>query len=625
MERSSARRTDYRLSSRRSERASFTRETLCKGDRGGQRETSERQEAPQQRLAPSTASATLVAESPCGLARGLKQCVETAEIPSGGARRVGVKNWRRWIARIPILCEFVDVADARLRRLGELADRPRRAEAQLLSLLTVVTGSLYLLWIRDALNPAHPILGWLFWSSEAACLLLFAIASTTLWRLRFKPADSPPPDRVYSIDILVPVCGEPIEVIAKTLRAAAAVRWSGPIERYVLDDGGSAAVRAVAAETGFHYLSRQAEGVEKKDAKAGNLNFGLARSQGELVLVLDADQVPQPNILEALVGYMRFPRLAFVQSQQCYLVPDGDPFFNEDRVFYSAVQMAMDNHDTVIACGSGVLYRRAALDDIGGIVTWNLVEDLTTSYELHAHGWKSFYYPYPLSQGLAPDDIWGVAKQRGQWALDTMRLFWWDNPLFKRGLPWRKRLNYFLIGWTYLTVGFFIPFLFAIPPWVYLTGSSIIDRPELEFALVRGIYFFAMAGGMHYLAYREDAARQFQMLVGLFPVYLVNALRALYYRGTKPGYHVNNRRTVKKKRRSELAVLPQLALVTANLYLPFYAIWAGTAPARVIAVNALVSALAVWTLWRSVEAALGTPTWETARHPMQFYGLPESA
>jgi glycosyltransferase involved in cell wall biosynthesis len=541
-----------------------------------------------------------------------------------GRRGLRQNRWPRWVRRVPLIGRILHPSPEPWRRFGELADRPRRIRAQILALLTFATGSFYLVWIAGELNPAHPILGALFWASEAGCLLLFLIASATLWRLRFKPEVSPPPDREYSVDVFVPVCGEPIEVISKTLRGVAEIRWNGPIERYVLDDAGSDAVRRVAESLGLTYLSRVVSGVEKKDAKAGNLNFGLSHVRGELLLVLDADQVPKPAILEALAGYMRFPRLAFIQSRQAYLVPEGDPFFNEDRVFYGAVQMAMDAHDTVIACGSGVLYRRAALDEIGGFTTWNLVEDLTTSYELHAHGWKSFYYPYALSEGLAPDDVWGVEKQRSQWALDTMRMFFWDNPLFKHGLPWRKRLNYFLIGWTYLTCGFFIPLLFAIPPWVYLTGQSLIERPEIEFALVRGLYFLAMVGGMHYLALRDDAARQFQMLVGLFPVYLVSTLRALRYRRSKPGYHVNNRQRSKRRGRAELAVLPQLTLVVANLYLPFYAIHYGTAPARVIAVNVLVSAVAIWTLWRAVEAALGQPIWRAERHPMQFYGIPES-
>jgi cellulose synthase (UDP-forming) len=515
--------------------------------------------------------------------------------------------------------------DGRKRRFMDQEDRSRRIKAQVLCVVTIVTGLGYLGWIVFALNPAHPFLGVGFLASEAACLTLFACASSTMWRLRFKPEASPTPDRDYSVDVFVPTCGEPIEVVAKTLRACKAIRWNGPVTVYVLDDGGSDELRALAQSLGFVYRSRPSEGVERRDAKAGNLNFGLACCSSELLLVLDADQVPRPNILEALSGYMRFPRVAFVQSKQSYLVPEGDPFFNEDRVFYGAVQLAMDSHDTVIACGSGVLYRRAALDDIGGFAVWNLVEDLTTSYHLHARGWKSFYYPYALSEGLAPDDIWGVMKQRGQWALDTMRLFWWDNPLLKKGLPARKRFNYFLIGFTYLTCGFFIPFLFLIPPWVYLTGSSVIDRPEIEFAVVRGVYFVSMIAAMRYLACGESPARQFQMLVGLFPVYFINALRALRFRRGKPQYHVNNRRGAGKKRKrpAALAVLPQLTVVGLNLYLPFYAIVAQTAPARVIAANAVVSLLAIWTLWNAIEAALGRHSWAADRHPMQFYGLPE--
>jgi cellulose synthase (UDP-forming) len=503
-------------------------------------------------------------------------------------------------------------------------DRARRLTAQLLSVLTVLTGLGYLVWIAFAMNREHPFLGIGFLLSEAACLTLFACASSTMWRLRFKPQASPAPDRDYAVDVFVPTCGEPIEVIAKTLNACKAIDWSGPIAVYVLDDAGSEELRALARSLGFVYRSRKSEGVERSHAKAGNLNFGLRQCSGELVLVLDADQVPHPNILQALTGYMRFPRVAFVQSRQSYLVPEGDPFFNEDRVFYGAVQLAMDSHDTVIACGSAVLYRRAALDDIGGFATWNLVEDLTTSYHLHARGWKSFYYPYALSDGLAPDDIWGVMKQRGQWALDTMRLFFWDNPLIKRGLPARKRFNYFLIGFTYLTCGFFIPFLFLIPPWVYVTGSSVIARPEIEFAVVRALYFLSMIAAMRYLACGESPARQFQMLVGLFPVYAMNTLRALRYRRGKPQYHVNNKKGATKKRPAALAVLPQLLVVGLNLYLPFYAIAAHTAPARVIAANAVVSLLAIWTLWNAIEAALGRHSWAADRHPMQFYGLPET-
>jgi cellulose synthase (UDP-forming) len=533
---------------------------------------------------------------------------------------------RRWYAALPVvgrpLLEALHPEEITWRRYGEKEDRPRRLRAQALSLFTILTGTGYLVWVSQALNHAHPLVGAGFFASEAACLLLFTLAASSLWRLRFKPAESPTADRTYSVDVFVPVCGEALPVVAKTLRAAKAIRWDGPLHLFVLDDGASPAVEALTRELGITYLSRRQAGVPLADAKAGNLNFGLAHSSSELLLVLDADQVPRPEILEALAGYFRFPRLAFVQSRQAYLVPDGDPFFNEDRVFYGAVQLALDHHDTPISCGSGVVYRRAALDDIGGFATWNLVEDLTTSYELHAHDWKSFYYPYPLTEGLAPEDVWGVYRQRGQWALDTMRLFFWDQPLFKRGLGVRKRLNYFLIGFTYLTVGFAIPFLFLIPPWTYVTGQVVLERSPIEFVFARGLYFAAMALALRYLAFGERPGRQFQMLVGYFPIYTLGTLRALRYPRSKPAYRANNREKAGRRRWAVTAILPQLAIISANLFLPLYAAFAETAPAGVLAVNALVSAVAVWTLWTALEAAVTEHRWSSHRHPMQVYGIP---
>ena len=167
---------------------------------------------------------------------------------------------------------------------------------------------------------------------------------------------------------------------------------------------------ALARSLGCHYRSRPLAGEPLKDSKSGNLNFGLSQSQGELILVLDADQVPAPDILTRLTGYFRLPRLAFVQTKQSFFLPEGDPFYNGDEVFYDAVQLSNDQANAVISCGSGVLYRRSALMEMGGFATWNLVEDVTTSYELLSRGWKGIYFPYALTRGLAPQTLAGVYR-----------------------------------------------------------------------------------------------------------------------------------------------------------------------------------------------------------------------
>ncbi len=465
----------------------------------------------------------------------------------------------------------------------EKSDRKRRLMARFFALLTVLSGTYYLVWATGAVNPAHPLMAGLFLGAEVCCLGLFILASIGVWQLRFKPEIGLPADRPYSVDILVPVFGEPIAVIRRTLEAIRAVRWHGEKTVYVLDDGVSDEVQALAGQMGFNYLSRGRAGVPQADAKAGNLNFGFERSSGELILVMDADQVPTANILEVMTGYMRFPKVAFVQSKQTFFVSKDDPFFSNDRVFYEALQLGLDAGDSVISCGSGVLYRRAALAPLGGFQTWNLVEDLSTSYELHSRGWKSFYYPMPLSIGLAPKDIWGVYQQRSQWSFDTMRLFFWDNPLFKRGLRGFARLTYLIIALSYLCSGFVFPFFFVVPVWSYLTGGSVLYRHELEFALVRGVYFVCMAAAMQLLFRGRQPGKQFQMLTGLFPVYAVGTIRGLFSpRGRKPQYRPNNQDRVRAPRPRFVAILPQLTLLFANAVLPFYAASTGMVPGRLI-------------------------------------------
>ena len=112
-----------------------------------------------------------------------------------------------------------------------------------------------------------------------------------------------------------------------------------------------------------------------------------------------------------------------MQSKQAFWVSKDDPFYDRNEVFFDVVQAGFDAVNSVISCGSGVMYRRAALESIGGFATWNLVEDYTTAYELANAGWKTYYYPYSLAIGLVPGDVRGVMHQRHQWALDTMRVF----------------------------------------------------------------------------------------------------------------------------------------------------------------------------------------------------------
>ncbi len=292
---------------------------------------------------------------------------------------------------------------------------------------------------------------------------------------------------------------------------------------------GTDEVAEMAKSLGFNYFSRPRQGLPRADAKSGNLNFGLSRSQGEIILVLDADQVPQSDIISRMVGFFSLPRVAYVQSRQEFLLPDDDPFYNRDEVFYETIQLSNDQANAVISCGSGVLYRRQALMEIGGFATWNLVEDVTTSYELVSRGWKGIYFPYALSRGLAPDTLAGVVQQRYQWCLDTMRLFFWDNPFFKPGLTFSQRLHFSIIMIAYAISGLIMPIFYFLPLYCYLTGNSFLVEQERNYLTFRGIYLFCTILAFRYLFFQKDSLKQLKMLCGLFPVYALGTLAALWY------------------------------------------------------------------------------------------------
>lgn len=519
-----------------------------------------------------------------------------------------------WVRRIP----FPRLVPPRAHsmRFMDREDRRARIRSRFLAVATLASGAAYITWLFFTANPHHPWMAGVFIAAEILCLLLFVAASYTVWSLRYKPAEGLPIGEAATVDVFVTVCGEPVDVIRATVEGVAAIEWPGVLTVYLLDDGESEAVQLLAERYRFHYLCRKRPGVRITDAKAGNLNFGLDHSTGDFILVLDADQVPHPRILHALAGYMRFPQVGFIQSRQLFRVPEGDPFFNLDRVFYEAVQLGYDDRSNALSCGSGVLYRRAALVQINGFSSWNVVEDLTTSYDLHSAGWHSFYYPHPVTVGLAPSEIWGVYRQRSQWALDTMRLFFWDNPLLKRGLRWPSRMSYLVIPLSYLSAGFVFPFFFFIPVWTYLTGGSVLAGDELEFVVMRGIYFALMALALRSLFRRHQAGRQFQMLVGLFPVYAAGTFRAMAYpRSRSTRYVPNNAVRARTRRPAFVAVLPQLTLIAANAVLPFYALIERTAEPRLILSNAVISAGAMWSLLPVVFAALGKKVWREEQEP----------
>ncbi|MGH7423044.1 MAG: glycosyltransferase, partial [Candidatus Methylomirabilales bacterium] len=307
---------------------------------------------------------------------------------------------------------------------------------QIAVLLSIGLAVRYVLWrALFTLNQAtvlEAILSYTLLLAEMYGLSYLMVFYMQSWK-RPDRAESPPvQDRAPSVDVFITVYSEPIEILFRT--ALCCTRLDYPSKRvYILDDGGRREVRELAATLGCTYLHRP----NRLGAKAGNLNYGLAHSSGELVACFDVDHVPVTSFLRETVGYFRDPNVALVQTPHIFINPD--PFqrnlllsrhiVNEQDLFYRIAMPGRDRWNAAFFCGSAAVLRRSALAEVGGFRTETVTEDIHTSVHLHARGYRSIYVDRPLSRGLAPESFAGYLSQRLRWARGAVQGLRLDNPL----------------------------------------------------------------------------------------------------------------------------------------------------------------------------------------------------
>ncbi|MDT4994617.1 MAG: hypothetical protein QOH97_4509 [Actinoplanes sp.] len=356
---------------------------------------------------------------------------------------------------------------------ARLAWRPLQRSTRVAIIGALAATVFYQLFL---LNPAYRGPGWL-WVTMLAAEGLTALhligtwwtilahddraepVDVTVWRNRLRAGSDVP-----SIDVFITAYGEKPSLVQRTVLAARDMDLAH--HTFLLDDGDSDELRRIADEANVGYL-RRAGGAH---AKAGNVNAGLARTDGEFVVIFDADHVPEPGFLLSILPHFQDPDVAFVQSPQSYtnnvnLVATGSG--EAQRIFYELVCPGKNHFNAAFCVGTNVMFRRAALDSIGGIWTGSNSEDIWTSIELHKRGWKSIYVPQVLARGLAPQDVPSYLKQQLRWAGGGFEVLV-RGRLFKRGigLTIDQRLQYLFCGTHYLlSVAMLIFMLF---PALYL-------------------------------------------------------------------------------------------------------------------------------------------------------------
>lgn len=312
-----------------------------------------------------------------------------------------------------------------------------------------------------------------------------------------------------TVDVLIPTYDEPEFILRRTVIGCQAMDYE-PKTVYLLDDTRRPAIKALAEELGCEYITRP----DNRHAKAGNLNHAIPKTQGELLVLFDADFVPTKNFLIRTIGFFQDPQVGLVQTPQSFFNPDPiarnlgleDVLTPEEEVFYRQIQRVRDGAGAVVCAGTSFVIRRSALEAIGGFVTEAVSEDFFTGIQLAAKGYRLVYLNEKLSAGLAAENIAAHALQRVRWEQGTLQAFFIkSNPITIPGLNPIQRLAYFegLIHWfsSIARVGFLLmPLAYAF------LGVIPLRATEAELLYFFVPFYLVQLSVFSWLNYRSRSA-----------------------------------------------------------------------------------------------------------------------
>ncbi|WP_017652781.1 glycosyltransferase [Fortiea contorta] len=381
----------------------------------------------------------------------------------------------------------------------KISPQPRIWSQRLVAGILIILTLRYVLWRSlSTLNLADPLTGVFslgLFCLEILMLLKNIIPLLLIFRLknRHREADIKSLAVIDGnfhpyIDIFIPTYDESAAILRRTIIGCQALDYAHK-KIYVLDDTRRPEIQYLTKELGCEYITRPSN----LHAKAGNLNHAIAQTNGDLIVVFDADFIPTKNFLTRTVGFFQDDKIALVQTPQSFY--NADPIARnlgleniltpDEEVFYRYTQPILDAAGSVVCAGTSFVVRRSAIEEIGGFVTESLSEDYFTGITLSAQGYEVIYLNEKLSAGLAAENIAAYVFQRLRWSQGTLQAFFiQSNPFTIPGLNFVQRLAH-LEGIFHHLLASFCQIYFLLMPLVYVFLGVI----PIQITLKEILYF----------------------------------------------------------------------------------------------------------------------------------------
>ncbi len=328
----------------------------------------------------------------------------------------------------------------------------------------------------------------------ARVLILLAFAQRHARTVRRRPQGQPftPP-----VSIVVPAFDEAVG-IERAVRSLAGSDYPS-FEVIVVDDGSTDGTADTVERLALPnvLVLRQANA-----GKPAAINRGLAAARHEVIVMVDADTIFEPETLARVVEPLADPAVGAVSGntkvgnrrrllgrwQHIEYVMG----FNLDRRLYDVLQCMPTVPGAVGA------FRRRALDDIGGISAATLAEDTDTTLAIGRAGWRVVYAEEARAWTEAPSSLRELWRQRFRWCYGTLQAVWKHRAALWR--PGEERIG--RRGLPYLVLfQIVLPLLAPLIDLFSIYGLIFLDAREV---LAFWLTFNALQLGLGWYAFRLD-------------------------------------------------------------------------------------------------------------------------
>ncbi len=354
---------------------------------------------------------------------------------------------------------------------------------------------------------------------------------------RSQPHKAPPPNQfkyLPRVTVQLPMYNERY-VAERVIRAACEIDYPCELlEIQVLDDSTdeSAAIcrmvcESLAAEGNpIVYIHR----TDRTGFKAGALEHGLAQAKGQFIAIFDADFIPQKDVLRNVIHHFTNPDVGCVQTRWGHLNRAHSLLTRCQAVFldgHFVIEHSARNRTGRFMNfnGTGGVWRKSAIEDVGGWQHDTLTEDMDLSYRAQAAGWKMVFLPDIVSPAELPPEIVSFKQQQHRWTKGSVQTARKVLPgMLRSNLPIRVKVE----SVFHLASGIVYPLAVLLSilifPAFLLTSQNLLDIHSAvgEWVLMGLFGLLTFSAGTFYVVAQRELGEN--LLVSLLMVPLLMAI-----------------------------------------------------------------------------------------------------